>query len=106
MLATTSLLTYSRTHFPMPSARPNPIDVLGRLFRILHRSLPVYLAGAEPWTKPGDDEAAKGLSDIVADQRLYAGRVADLILRERGRIDSGDFPMEFTELNMLSFDFL
>lgn len=90
----------------MHANRPDPIDVLSRLFRILNRSLPVYLAGAEPWTKPGDEAAAKGLGDIVADQRLYAGRIADAILRERGRIDSGDFPMEFTELNMLSFDFL
>jgi hypothetical protein len=90
----------------MRSVRPDPIDVLGRLFRIVNRSLPMYLAGAEPWTRPGDEDAAKGLADVVADQRLYAGRIADAILRERGRIDSGDFPMEFTELNMLSFDYL
>jgi hypothetical protein len=90
----------------MRPARPDPIDVLSRLFQIVNRSLPMYLIGAEPWTRPGDEPAAKALADIVADQKLYAGRVAEAILRERGRVDGGDFPMEFTELNMLSLDFL
>jgi hypothetical protein len=86
--------------------RPDPIDVLSRLFQILNRSLPMYLISAEPWTRAGDEPAAKALADMVADQKLYAGRVAEAILRDRGRVDNGDFPMEFTELNMLSFDFL
>jgi hypothetical protein len=90
----------------MHSSRPDPIDVLSRLFQILNRSLPTYLICAEPWTRPGDEPAAKALADIVADQKLYAGRIAEAILRDRGRVDNGDFPMEFTELNMLSFDFL
>jgi hypothetical protein len=90
----------------MQPLRPDPIDVLGRLFRVLYRSLPTYLAGADPWTHPGDEPAAKVLADIVADQRLYAGRIAEAILQKRGRVDNGDFPMEFTELNMLSFDYL
>src|SRR5437588_220566 len=90
----------------MRPVRPDPIDVFGRLFRVLNRSLPMYLAGAEPWTHAGDEAAAKALADIVADQTVYAGRIAETILRERGRIDAGEFPMEFTELNMLSFDYL
>ncbi|HEV3416411.1 MAG TPA: hypothetical protein VG056_06345 [Pirellulales bacterium] len=90
----------------MQPSRPDPIDVLGRLFRILYRSLPMYLAGADPWTHPGDEPAAKVLADVVADQQLYAGRIAEAILQKRGRVDNGDFPMEFTELNMLSFDYL
>jgi hypothetical protein len=90
----------------MRPVRPDPIDVLSRLFQILNRSLPVYLSGAEPWTHPGDESAAKALADIVADQKLYSGRLAEAILRERGRVDGGDFPMEFTELNMLSLDYL
>jgi hypothetical protein len=90
----------------MQPLRPDPIDVLGRLFRILNRSLPMYLAGADPWRHPGDEAAANVLADIVADQRLYTGRIAEAILQERGRVDSGDYPMEFTELNMLSLDYL
>jgi hypothetical protein len=90
----------------MHASRPDPIDVLGRLFRLLNRSLPMYLAGADPWRRAGDEAMANALADIVSDQRLYAGRVAEAILHERGRFDSGDYPMEFTEYNMLSLDFL
>jgi hypothetical protein len=90
----------------MQPLRPDPVDVLGRLFRILNRSLPMYLAGADPWRHPGDEAAANVLADIVADQRLYTGRIAEAILQERGRVDTGDYPMEFTELNMLSLDYL
>jgi hypothetical protein len=91
---------------PMHPARPDPVDVLGRLFRILNRSLPMYLAGADPWRRPGDEAAANVLADVVADLKLYSGRVAEAILQERGRVDTGDYPMEFTELNMLSLDYL
>lgn len=90
----------------MQPARSDPLDVLGLLFRILNRSLPMYLAGADPWRRAGDEAMANALADIVADQRLYSGRIAEAILQERGRFDSGDYPMEFTEYNMLSLDFL
>jgi hypothetical protein len=90
----------------MHASRPDPIDVLGRLFRILNRTLPMYLAGADPWRRAGDEAMANALAAVVADQRLYAGRIAEAILQERGRFDSGDYPMEFTEYNMLSLDFL
>jgi hypothetical protein len=90
----------------MQLARLDPLDVLGRLFRILNRSLPMYLAGADPWRCPGDEEAANVLADIVADARHYSSQIAETILQERGRVDSGDYPMEFTELNMLSLDYL
>jgi hypothetical protein len=90
----------------MHASRSDPIDVLGRLFRLLNRSLPMYLAGADPWRRAGDEAMANALADIVADQRLYCGRIAEAILQERGRFDSGDYPMEFTEYNMLSLDFL
>ena len=86
--------------------RPDPIGVLGRLFCLLNRSLPMYLAGSDPWMQPGDQRAIKTLLDIVADQKHYAGRIAAMILEQRGLLDAGDFPMEFTELNMLSLEFL
>jgi hypothetical protein len=90
----------------MHLVRPDPVDVLGRLFRLLNRSLPMYLAGADPWRRAGDEAMANALTDIVADQRIYCGRIAEAMLQERGRFDSGDYPMEFTEYNMLSLDFL
>ncbi len=90
----------------MPSSAPDPIDVLGRLFRVLQRSFAQYLAGADPWTQPGEEDARRTLDHLVADQRMYAGRAAELIMAERGRVENGDFPMEFTEYNMLSLDYL
>ena len=90
----------------MPIAGPDPLDVLGRLFRILHRSFAEYQAGADPWTHNGDEPARRALEHLVADQRMYAGRIYELIIAERGRIDNGDFPMEFTEYNLLSLKFL
>ena len=87
-------------------ARPDPTDVLARLFLVVYRSLPMYLVDAIPWTHPSNERAQQALSGIVADERLYAQRIADLILRHRGRIETGDFPMEFTDLNLLSLDFL
>ncbi len=86
--------------------RPDPIDVLGRLFLLVYRSLPMYMAEAVPWTHPGDERPTQVFSAIVADQRMYADRIARVILRHRGRVDLGDFPMEFTDLNLLSLDFL
>ena len=86
--------------------RPDPLDVLSRLFVLVYRSLPMYLADACPWTHPGDEQATRVLSAIVADAKSYAGQIAELILRTRGRIELGEFPMEFTDLNLLSLDYL
>lgn len=93
----------------MRPSRHNNVDnvaVLNRLFQIVYRSLPMYLAGADPWTAAPDDPASKALERLIADQKFYSGRLADMVLEYRGRLDSGDFPMEFTDLNMLSMDFL
>ncbi len=90
----------------MRKIRPDATEVLNRLFQIVTRSLPMYLAGADPWTKSSDEPATKALERIVADAKFYSSRLAEMILEYRGRIDQGDFPMEFTELNMLSLDYL
>lgn len=83
-----------------------PEKVLGRLFQRLYRSLPMYLAEAVPWTNRGDEQAQRVLAGIVADARVYCQRIAERILHFRGRLDLGEFPMEFTDLNLLSLDYL
>ena len=80
--------------------------ILGRLFVRLYRSLPMYLAEAEPWTHPGDEQAERVFAAIVADARFFCQRIAQRILQLRGRLDLGEFPMEFTDLNLLSLDYL
>ncbi|MBI2826048.1 MAG: hypothetical protein HYX69_15290 [Planctomycetia bacterium] len=87
-------------------AKPDAINVLNRLFEILHRSLPTYLTDACPWTHPGDEKASEALGHIVADQRSMAGRVAELIDARGGRVAMGSFPMQFTDTNLLSLDYL
>jgi len=87
-------------------ARTNAIDALNRLFEIEHRSLSTYLADACPWTHAGDEKASAAIAHILADQQQLEARIAELIDARGGRVESGSFPMEFTEMNMLSFDFL
>lgn len=82
------------------------IDVLNRLLTLLHRSLPMYLNEASPWTRPGGEPAEEVLRHIVADQQRDCGRLADVILERHGRLETGEFPMEFTDLHFLSYDFL
>ncbi len=80
--------------------------LLNQLFEILHRSLSTYLADACPWTHTGDERATKALADIVADQKAMSGRIAELIDSRGDRVESGHFPMEYTDLNLLSLDYL
>jgi hypothetical protein len=82
------------------------LRVLNRLLAIVHRSLPMYLAEAGPWTHAGDEQAVRVLGAILTDAKHYAQRIAEMILAHRGALDLGEFPMEFTDLNMLSLDFL
>jgi len=87
-------------------AAAKSFDALNRLHVIEHRSLATYLADACPWTHPGDEPATKAIASILADQQAMAGRVAELIDARNGRVARGSFPMEYTDMNMLSLDFL
>ena len=87
-------------------ATAKTLDMLNRLFGIEHRSLPTYLADACPWTHTGDEKATAALVNIVADRQALAGRIAELIDDRGGRVDTGSFPMEYTDMNLLSLDFL
>jgi nitrogenase subunit NifH len=88
----------------MPNSRN--IDVLNRLLAILQRSLPEYLQGSRYWTHRGDERAEAIVRQLVEDQRAYMARLADLILNRHGQIAPSSFPMEFTDLNLLSLDYL
>lgn len=82
------------------------IDVLNRILAVLNRSLPMYLANADPWTQAGDEQAAKVLARIVQDQRRDVNRLAELIIDQSAHVRPGQWPMEFTDLNFLSLDYL
>jgi hypothetical protein len=82
------------------------IPVLDRLLKLLCRSLPAYLADARPWARAGDRRIQAALDRLVADQQMYARRVAEAITERGGRPDPGRFPTALTAKNDLGLDFL
>ncbi len=87
-------------------SKTQTIDSLNRLLILEYRSFPMYLTYASPWTHRGDQKAAETLQNIVADQQLMAQRIAELIDRLGGLVETGEYPMEFTDTHFLSLDFL
>ena len=84
----------------------NSTVALNRLLATIYRSLPMYLTEADPWVRHNDQHAREVLATIVANQRRDCQRVAELVLERYGRLDLGEFPMEFTDLHFLSIDYL
>lgn len=82
------------------------LELLNQLLQVEYRSFPMYLTDASPWTRHGDEKAAETLDNIVADQKLMAQRIGEFILDAGGRIEPGEYPMEFTDTHFLSLDFL
>jgi hypothetical protein len=82
------------------------IPALNRLLALLCRSLPAYLADAKPWARADRRQIHAALDRLVADQRLYAQRVAGAIIERGGRPGPGPFPAEFAAKNDLALEFL
>jgi hypothetical protein len=82
------------------------IPVLERLLKLLCRSLPAYLANARPWAQARDRQVQAALDRLVADQQMYAQRVAEAITRCGGRPDPGRFPASMAAKNDLGLEFL
>jgi hypothetical protein len=82
------------------------VDLLNRLLAVHGRSLPIYLADAEPWVGRGGSEAVEVLQAIAADQQRTVDRIGELIVDEGGRLNLGGFPMKFTSYHDLSIDFM
>lgn len=80
--------------------------VLNRLSVIHSRSLAMYLSYAVPWVAGANGEASQRLGLIAEDQRRTADQLGEMILENGGVVDPGEFPMRFTSMNDLSFDFL
>lgn len=81
-------------------------DALNRLLTLLTRSFPMYLTYARPYVAPGDRPAMEALQQIAADQTHLSQRVVNFLLSNEGRIETGEFPMEFTDANDLSVGFI
>jgi hypothetical protein len=91
------------------NTRTSPANVIGtlnRLLRILCRSLPMYLEDAHPWTDGESQPAQTALARLTADQRFFCRRIAQAISERGGQPEPGHFPMAFTGLNDVTFDYL
>ncbi len=86
--------------------KANVIEELNRLLEIEYRSFPMYLGDASPWTTQQDESAADALKNIMADQQAMSQRIGELILQLGGRIDPGEYPMQFTDTHFLSLEYL
>jgi hypothetical protein len=82
------------------------IPVLNQILQVLCRSLVMYLADAKPWTGFRSSPLQTALSNLAADRRLYAERLARLIGELGGCPDCGRFPIEFAAKNDLSLDYV
>jgi len=87
-------------------SNPGTYQALNRLLTILYRSLPMYLTYASPWTRRGDERATEALRRIVDDQQQLSTRVAGYIIEHEGRVELGDYPLDFPDTNDLAFDYL
>jgi hypothetical protein len=99
-------LTYKRVHMKTAIDRSPTVAVLNRMLQMLCRSLPMYLKDAKPWSRRDQKETQAVVDSLVADQEMYAARLADLILDADGRPDAGVFPIALTSVHDLSLDYL
>ncbi len=90
----------------MRRSNVDSVQMLNRLLAVEHRSLPMYLADACPWRRPGDEKAAETLANIVADKRDMVARIAEVIQDRGGTLNFGAYPMEFTDTHDLGLDYL
>lgn len=87
--------------------RINTNAVVNRLLVTLYRSFPMYLGDtAAFWVHPGRDETKPVVERIVADYRMYSGRLIDLLQDRRMQFGFGEYPMSFTDTHDLSLDYL
>jgi hypothetical protein len=90
----------------MAVVKKSRIEVLNRLLAIHYRSLPMYLRDARPWKQSQDDRADELLSQIIAEHERMVQHISETVLELGGDIEPGEFPMLFTDMHDLSYDYL
>lgn len=81
-------------------------NALTRLLVVQYRSLATYLCDASPWTPWGEEHTVDTLQHIASDQRTLCARIADFLVEHHGRVDTGEYPLEFTGLNDCGMDYM
>jgi hypothetical protein len=84
----------------------NQLLILERIFHRECRSLAQYLAESWLWTHGDDREAEDLVRSVLADERRWAERLAELIYERGGLPRPGSYPTDFTNSNLhfLSLD--
>ncbi|MFO0912221.1 MAG: hypothetical protein U0795_04655 [Pirellulales bacterium] len=79
---------------------------LNQLLQLHSRSLPVYLACAQPWRPAGQEQSAELLAAMADDHQRRTNEIADYILDLGGVVQLGEFPLDFADLHDLSHDYV
>ena len=82
------------------------IAVLNRLLRTLFRSLPMYLADAQPFTPREQIALRDAIQRLAADRQAYADRLGQAVLDLGGIPDFGAFPGWYTGIHDVAVDYL
>ena len=80
--------------------------VLNRLLVLHHRSLLMYLGYAAPWIQRQQEAARETVRMIIDDQKRTVDKLGQSIIATGGEVNYGEFPIAFTALHDLSFDYL
>jgi len=82
--------------------------LLGRLLVRLHRSLLQYVSQVSVWSPsdPSSSAAAQEIERLAARQAESVRALGAYLVEEKGRVDQGVFPVEFSDLQDLSLSFL
>jgi hypothetical protein len=89
-------------------AMTGSLPILQRLFRQECRSFAQYIGESWPWMQSADCAAQDLVRSILADERRWAGQIADLIIARRGQPTMGNYPDAFihSSLHYLAMDYL
>jgi len=81
---------------------------LNRLLALHCRSLPMYMLDAGSWRSDAAKESdlLQLMNNIVVGHRAISQRIAQTIMDVGGVVSPGPFPMEFTDMNFLSLDYM
>src|SRR5262245_25325574 len=78
----------------------NSLPILQRLFQQECRSLAQYIGETWPWVQNSDRPAEDLLRSILADERRWAGQIAEIISDRRGQPIMGNYPDSFIHSNL------
>jgi hypothetical protein len=79
---------------------PNSLHTLQRIFQTECRSFAHYIGESSPWTRDRDQPAKELLRSILADERRWAGQLAEIINARHGRAVIGSYPDRFIQSNL------